>query len=200
MTARSTIDLLLARALTESPQDLPDTDFGWLTPDANKAELAKLCDLGGEKIDTLLGFEIWSATDPMNGLTSIFATPATQDHLAFRVTVDDEEVKSVGLAAVQIAIWRSPGYAPGLPRAIFWKHVFTRHDCAVSDVGQTRDGRTFWRDRITEGLAKGLKCGLVSTSNGRLFKIESIEQYARMASLAYGSDDRYADFRFFLKA
>ena len=200
MTAKLAIDALFERALRESPQDLPDTDFGWLDTDANKGELGRLRALGGARIDTLMGFEIWSATDPMNELTSIYAFDPKVNHLAFQVTVDDETVKSIGKAAVQVALWRSPEYAPGLPRAIFWKHVFTRHDCAVSDVGQTRDGRTFWRDRISEGLKKGLKVGLVNTDNGRTFEINSIEQYSRMASLAYGQDDRYASFRFFLKA
>lgn len=188
----------LIEALVESPMLVGDDDFG-LVSDRHNAEMLARLEPGASLVAQVGETRLYRGKHA--GMDAYFASDSAGRQLTFFVAVVDEEVEGLGPASVQVALWRGPGAERGLPGKVFWEVIVPRTGTAVSDISQTQDGRTFWRDRILESLAKpGVTAGMVDTATGRRFPIYNRQDYLDLRDAAYsGTDKSKANLRFYIQ-
>jgi hypothetical protein len=88
----------------------------------------------------------------------LFTVQYSDDYM----TLDNKHTKYI----TQIELYRdSCDQMREVPSLVFWNKLFPIHNCIVSDIKQTVDGRRFWESQVRRGLAKGCQVLFVNKSN-----------------------------------
>jgi len=147
-------------SIYESPQMVPNTEFG-LSKDASNekfaAELLKKRKHTYEETDDKILFK---TGDGVNGYIALLNKGSSL--LDYVIKYEGSKRKALGRAVTQVMIWRRRGspYVQGLTRKVFFEILLKEWPAIMSDRQQTEDGMMFWDDRMAEATTMNLKVGL----------------------------------------
>jgi hypothetical protein len=176
--------------LTESPMRVGAQSFGFEDPDGAAAYVQHLSeDKRRQVIDT------WNKINLFRVGNIIYATG--RDGLSYFVKYVDEKYGALpGRHCTQIAVWRADvPEIEGLPKYVFWKHIFPIHRTVVTDSRQSMAGERFWFVRIREALLDGLNVYRLNIVSRTCSPIGSIPDYKREVKTAYGEENKHENER-----
>ncbi len=101
----------------------------------------------------------------------------TPDWLTCTYYVNFEQVTNLNNQAIrQVYLWRSKSdVLPAITNIVFWKILFYRYNCIVTDTTQTLLGKEFWLRRIPEAFDNGYSVKCVNQRSGNVIDLHGMQ-------------------------
>lgn len=148
---------ILLQHIHAGPMNVSDTEFGLDTPDKNIAMYKKLEKRKGTKLKSFGDYRLFE-------YPTYIALLHIPSHSVAYIVQFERKVVFGKRAVTQIMLWRQIGNdfvenlkidGMKLTSYVFFKLLFAKNDCIITDSMQTGMGKRFWGDRIGNALALG---------------------------------------------
>lgn len=177
----------------ESPQLVDDGDWGLGTAEQNAKVLKDLMSAPGmREIGNYRSLKLYR----LRGV--IFAVDElSPNQLVFRIKTEVTKISSINEnAVVQRELWRDVNNlsAAGLTKHVFTKILLPEFHIIASDNLQTKDGRAFWMNRVSEALDRDQNVYVLSEIPPRkLIKVLDHAEFMKLntAGQIWGTDPKF---------
>jgi hypothetical protein len=170
--------------LVESPYSIPDLDWHDLNdPNKNKAGYAIFCGKKYQYKHKLM--QLTENAAVYNQGTEYFCLDYESKRITYYMKNQVANKNFLGgNFAWQSMVWADPSktskYLSGIPKKIFWEHLFKKYGTVVTDSEQTWHGRRFWEIRIAEALDNNINvyfCNFATKFIKKLEKFDDLNEY-----------------------